>query len=162
MHLPRRQFLRTGIVSAVSAGFALSMTRASFGQKVHGGVKVDIQRSTDLPLAVQSDPVFSFRADTFKPYVGSFFTAPNSRGEAVPLELLSVNTFRPRNPSKVTKRFLSTDSFSLTFKASGGLPPFTSIHQISHPALGDFYLFLTPRTDENGDLFYEAVINHIQ
>jgi hypothetical protein len=73
-----------------------------------------------------------------------------------------VNTFRPKNPSKVTKRFLNTDSFNLIFKASGGLPPFTTIHKVNHPALGEFDLFLTPRTGDNGDRFYEAVINHIQ
>jgi Domain of unknown function (DUF6916) len=157
MHLPRRQFL----VSAISAGLVLSMTRASFAQKGHGSVKIDIQRSTDLSLAVQSDPVFSFRAETFKPYIGSFFTAPNSLGQPVPLELLSVDTFRPKNASKLTKRFINTNCFSLMFKASAGLPPFTSIHKVSHPALGEFDLFLTPRTGENGDRFYEAVINHL-
>lgn len=161
MHLPRRQFLKTGMISAISAGLALSITRVSFAQAGQGKSKVTIERSTDLSLAVQTDPVFSFKSETFKPYVGSIFTAPNSRGEQVELELLSVNTFRPKNPSKVTKRFINTDCFSLMFKASAGLPPFTSIHRINHPALGEFYLFLTPRTDDNGDRLYEAVINHL-
>src|SRR4029453_13789627 len=161
MHLPRRQFLKTSVVSAISAGLALSISRDSFAQKVQGGVKVTIHRRTDLSLAVQGVPVFCFKGKRLKTYGGSIFTAPNSRGEQVQLELLSVNTFRTRNSSKVTKRFINTDSFSLMFKASAELPPFTSIHKVNHPALGEFDLFLSPRTDANGDRFYEAVINHI-
>jgi len=46
------------------------------------------------------------------------------------------------------------------FKAARPLPPFTSIHQISHPSLGKFDLFLTPR-EKDGAFYYEAVFNHI-
>jgi hypothetical protein len=47
------------------------------------------------------------------------------------------------------------------FRASRPLPPFTSIHKISHPALGKFDLFLTPHPADDGGILYEAVFSHI-
>ena len=45
--------------------------------------------------------------------------------------------------------------------ASDELPPFTSIHTIKHPALGEFDLFLSKRKTDDG-IFYDAVINHLE
>jgi len=113
-----------------------------------------------VPVDVQKDPVFMFAASTFEPYVGDIFTAPNSRGQLVELRLVSVDKYEAENT--LTKRARTSESFSLNFKAAGELPPFTSIHNISHPRLGKFDLFLTRRKTDTGDLFYEAVINHAQ
>jgi hypothetical protein len=114
-----------------------------------------------MPLQAQTDPVFLFSPATFKPYVGSIFTAPNARGERIPMTLISLTQFTPRQPTKVTSNYLRTETFSLVFKADADLPPFTSIHKMSHPALGDFSLFLTKIKSTRGDRLYEAVINHI-
>ena len=101
-----------------------------------------------------------FAEETFRPYVGGVFQAPNARGEMIELRLLKVQSHKPSD--KLTKRMRESKAFSLTFKASDELPPFTSIHTIKHPALGEFDLFLTKRKTEQGELFYEAVINHAQ
>ena len=163
MRLPRRQFLKTGMISAVSAGIALTGARTAFGQKqTRGEVSITLERSVNLPLGVQSDPVFSFKPETFKPYVGGIFTAPNALGQKIELELMNVQVFKPVNAVRLTKKYANTESFSLTFKAAAELPPFTSIHKINHPSLGQFQLFLTKRVSDNGDLLYDAVINHIQ
>jgi len=163
MRLPRRQFLRTGMISTVSAGLALSGARTIFGQKqARGQISVTVDRSADMPLEAQQDPVFFFKAATFKPYIGGIFTAPNALGQDIELELMNVSVFKSVNALRTTKRIIATDSFSLTFKAAAELPPFTSIYRINHPSLGEFYLFLTQRKNDNGDLFYEAVINHIR
>jgi hypothetical protein len=156
MTLPRREFLRTGVLSVVSAGFLLSSARMGLAQKPFRG-------PADIPLEAQQDPVFRFAPDTFKPYIGGFFESPNARGEMIELQLLSVTTYRPTK----TARALTTlrgdvESFSLQFKAAAQLPLFNSIYLIRHQALGDFYLFLTPRKNDDGDLFYEAVISHLQ
>jgi hypothetical protein len=92
--------------------------------------------------------------------VGGYFTSVNARGEVVELQLIKLKPFRVQN--RLTDRSLLTDSFALTFRASSELPPFTSIHKINHPALGDFELFLTPRRGENRELLYEAVFNHLR
>lgn len=110
-------------------------------------------------MEAQKDPVFLFSEATFKPYLGDIFTAPNARGERIALKLVTVQPYRVKNT--LTKSARETSAFSLTFKAAGELPPFTSIHTISHPRLGEFDLFLTKRKSDEGDLTYEAVINHL-
>jgi len=157
MPLPRRSFLKKGVLSAISAGLVLGATRASVGQTQDSTP----QTAATMPLAAQTEPVFRYSPATFKPYVGSIFTAPNSRGGRIPMTLITLKEFTPKNPSKTTTRFLKTESFSLTFKADAELPPFTTIHKMNHPALGDFSLFLTKRISDNGDRLYDAVINHI-
>jgi hypothetical protein len=112
-----------------------------------------------VPIEAQKDPVYFFREETFKPYVNGLFQSPNARGEMIELRLIRVERYKPS--SKLTDRTRETKAFSLTFKASDELPPFTSIYTIRHPALGEFDLFLTKRkTDDN--IFYDAVINHLQ
>ena len=149
MTMPRRTFLRDAFTSTLSVGLVIAAARAGFGQK-----------SAGVPLEAQKDPVFSFTASTFEPYVGDIFTTPNARGEAIELKLVKLNKLQTTN--RLTKMALPSKSFSLQFKASDELPPFTSIYVISHPALGKFDLFLTRRKTDTGDLFYEAVINHVE
>jgi hypothetical protein len=159
MPLSRRSFLRDGLCSAVSVGLLLASYRVGFGQTQ----KQEIGRvppGSPVPLDAQKDPVFMFVEETFKPYVGGIFQAPNARGEMIELRLIRVKGYTPTG--KLTDRTRETKSFSLTFKAADELPPFTSIHTIRHPALGEFDLFLTKRKSDEGDLFYEAVINHVQ
>jgi hypothetical protein len=141
-------------MSAISAGFVLSSARAGFAQTGTG---------REIPMEARRDPVFSFQPDTFKPYVGGYFEAPNARGEWIALQLLSLNVYKPsRAALGLTKKRSDTESFTLLFKADAELPPFTSIHKIRHPSLGEFFLFLSPRKGDNGEFFYEAVINHVQ
>lgn len=150
MSLSRRTFLRDALRSTLSVSLLLAAARVGLGQ----------QSTTSIPADAQRDPVFSFAASTFEPYVGDVFTAPNARGEAIELLLVSLKKHEPKNT--VTRRAATTNSFSLMFKASDELPPFTSIHHISHPALGKFDLFLSPRKSDKDEFFYEAVINHAQ
>jgi len=150
MTIPRRTFLRDAFRSTVSAAILVTAARASFSQK---------GTESGIPDEAQKDPVFLFVAATFEPYVGDIFTTPNARGEAIALKLVSLQTHAPTN--RITKAALATKSFSLVFKASGELPPFTSIYTVTHPRLGSFDLFLTRRKTDQGDLLYEAVINHV-
>jgi hypothetical protein len=151
----RRAFLRDGLRSVLSVGLLLASSRAGFGQDPKPPIT-----PADIPLEAQKDPVFRFVEETFKPYVNGIFTAPNARGEKIELRLVELVPFKPAK--NVTRRSVPTKSFTLIFKASAELPPFTSIHTISHPALGEFDLFLTKRKTDDGDIFYEAVINHFQ
>lgn len=155
MPVSRRTFLRDGLCSAVSVGLLLASFRVGFAQD-----PTRTQVPGDIPLEAQRDPVFRFVEDTFKPYLNGIFAAPNARGEMIELKLIKVQAHKPINT--VTRSARETKSFSLVFKAAAELPPFTSIHTISHPALGKFDLFLTKRETEEGELFYEAVINHAQ
>lgn len=156
----RRAFLKGGLISALSVGLLLASSRAGLGQTAQSQGRVSPNAPPDIPIEAQKDPVFLFRQETFKPYVNGIFQAPNARGEMIDLRLIRVQTYTPTG--KLTDRIRETNGFTLTFKASGELPPFTSIHTIRHPALGEFDLFLTRRKTDEDDLFYEAVINHFK
>jgi len=154
MSLPRRTFLRAAFRSTLSAGLLLTAARVGLGQKSNSA------DGREIPIEAQKEPVFLFKESTFEPYLGGIFQAPNARGEMIELRLVHIKKHEQKN--ELTKRALATESFALIFKASDELPPFTSIHHISHPALGKFDLFLTPRKSNKDEFFYEAVINHVQ
>ena len=159
MPIPRRFFLKSGMLTALSAGFALRNAGLVFGQK-KGRVTTAIDYR--IPIRAQQEPTYYFTRATFDPYVGDIFQAPNARGKLVTLKLLSVSSYKPQATTKIsTKSGRDTDAFSLLFSASEPLPAFTSIHKISHPALGKFDLFLTPRKATDGTILYEAVFNHV-
>jgi hypothetical protein len=149
----RRAFLRDGLCSVLSVGLLVTSSRVGFAQDP----KTPIVQ-TDIPIEAQKDPVFRFSEDTFKPYVNGIFTAPNARGEKIELRLVELVPYKP--PKKLPSRVVPTKSFTLIFRTGEELPPFTSIHTISHPALGEFDLFLTKRKTEDGYFIYEAVITH--
>lgn len=154
----RRAFVRDGLCSVISVALLLAGSRAGLAQSVQGQGRVSPSTPSEIPIEAQKDPVFFFRYETFKPYVNGIFQAPNARGEMIDLRLTKVEAFK--SSDKATQR--QTTGFTLTFKASAELPPFTSIHTIKHSALGEFDLFLTKHKTEEGDLFYEAVINHFK
>jgi hypothetical protein len=158
MPISRRLFIKTGTLTALAAGVALSPNARAFGQRRAQSTNLGYQ----IPITAQQEPTYMFTHATFDPYVGGIFQAPNARGRMVNLTLVSVTPYKASARTKLsTKSAAETDSFSLMFKAAGPLPPFTSIHKISHPALGKFDLFLTPRPQEGGAMMYEAVFNHI-
>ena len=159
MPLSRRSFLRDGLCSAVSIALLLASSRVGVGQTQKNEIG-RVPPGSPVPIEAQKDSVYLFREETFKPYVGGIFQAPNARGEMIELRLIRVQVYKPA--SKLTNRTRETKAFSLTFKAADELPPFTSIHTIRHPALGEFDLFLTKRKTDDGDIFYDAVINHLQ
>lgn len=158
MSQSRRAFLRDGLCSAISVALLLAGSRAGLGQTTQGQGRVSPSTRSEIPIEAQKDPVFLFKAETFKPYVNGIFQAPNARGEMIDLRLTKVETYK--SSDKLTTR--DTYGFALTFKASAELPPFTSIHTIRHSALGEFDLFLTKRQTDDGELFYEAVFNHFK
>ena len=159
MPLSRRSFLRDGLFSAVSIALLLASSRVGFSQTQKNEIG-RVSPGSPVPLEAQKDPVYFFREETFKPYVNGIFQAPNARGEMIELRLIKVQGFKAS--ARLTSRSVETKSFSLIFKASDELPPFTSIHTIKHSALGEFDLFLTKRKTVDGDIYYDAVINHLQ
>lgn len=163
MKLPRRNFLKSGALTALFAGVALSSARSAFSQDPGRGRRQAGTNDVDIPRRAQKDPLFSFNHKTFEPYIGDIFQAPNARGENVSLTLVAVDVYKlnpkTRNAALILER---SDSFSLSFKAEEPLPKFTSIHKMSHPALGSFDLFMTPHQADDGTMTYEAVFNHLR
>jgi hypothetical protein len=158
MAISRRFFLKTGSLTALAAGLVLNPNITIFGQ--------DSSQSTNpghqIPISAQQQPSFMFTRATFEPYVGGIFQAPDASGHMISLTLLSATTEKPKASTRLSTRTAAeTDGFSLIFRAEESLSPFTSTHRVSHPALGQFDLFLTPKKQENGIMLYEAAFNHL-
>ncbi len=154
MLLPRRSFLRSSLLFGASTFLVFSNARQ--------GLASALLNDGEVPPEALRDPVYSFTKETFEPYVGGYFEAPNARGEMVALKLLKVESYVPGTNTRLsTGRPPATDSFTLLFSAAAPLPLFTSIHTIKHGALGEFNLFLT-RRDVAGEFHYEAVFNRVR
>ena len=144
----RRKFLTSSLLFGASTALIMANSRAGVASE-----------PADIPIQSQEDPLFMFTAATFLPYVGSYFQTHNARGQAIALKLLKAAQFQARNT--ITSKAVETNSFSLLFLSDKRLPTSTSIYKIDHPALGQFNLFLTPSSGKRGELYYEAVFNHI-
>ncbi len=159
MSFERRRFLKSATLAAVSAGMTLGLGRHAFGQKK--GKALDRITGRQIPIKAQQDSLFYFSEATFRPYVNDIFQAPDWQRKLVTLELISVNGYTPKANAMVsTSKARETRSFSLMFKAAKPLARFTAIHEMRHPALGEFDLFMTPR-EKDGEFYYEAVFNHL-
>ena len=154
--MQRRKFLTSCLVFGASSGLIIAN-----GHSVFAG------QPDDIPIQSQQDPLFMFSAATFEPYVGGYFQTLNARGQLVALKLLKVERFQNRKLDKfrllaeIMSNAVQTNSFSLLFNCEERLPQFTTIYKIEHAALGQFDLFLTANTGQQGELYYQAVFNHI-
>ena len=154
MLLPRRKFIQSSLIFSATAVLLNANTPLGFARTL-----IDDGQLSDEVLR---NPLYSFSRETFEPYVGGYFQAAGPRGEMVPLKLVKVDSYSPKSETKICKRTRKTESFSLLFDAEGSLPPFTSIHEIKHGALGDFSLFLTRHDGPNRQISYEAVFNRLR
>lgn len=153
MLLPRRKFLESSLLFGASV-LILSNARQAFSRA--------LINSNELPIDVLRDPVYQFSKETFEPYVGGYFEALNARGEMVALKLIKVDSYQPKEATKITTgRPVDTESFSLLFSAEAPLSA-ASIHRIKHGALGEFKLFLTRVYGSSREIYYEAVFNRVR
>lgn len=157
MPITRRNFIRSGAVTALSAGLVLSAGALVFGQdKAKSNPALDFQ----IPFEAQQAPTFHFTRATFEPYVNGIFRA-RAGNNAVNMTLLRVRDCTPsRKGLLLTKKSRLSDCFALEFRATGKLTDLTTIYDIEHGALGTFALFMTRRDGPHGTYFYEAVFNH--
>jgi hypothetical protein len=168
MSIARRSFLKSATMSTLSAGLAFGSAHLIFGQEPGKGVeragtKPAPSDDFKIPRKALREGLTYFKSSTFRPYVGDIFQASNSRGQTIELTLTKVAEYKPNTATRITtKRARGSESFSLTFSTNEQLPPFSSIHQMSHPALGTFDLFLTTHQTENGTFKYEAVFSRLE
>ena len=170
MSIPRRSFLKSATLTTFSAGLALGAAHSIFGQRSSNEDARPTRRDTrgdagdyfQVPLKAQQDALSYFKASTFTPYVGDIFQVPNALGEMIELKLTGVSEYKMKAATRMSySPQRTTESFSLTFSSTERLPPFTSIHQMSHPALGKFDLFLISHETEDGTFLFEATFNHL-
>lgn len=158
MSVSRRRFIKSGALTALSAGMIFKAGESAFGQKKAPRPILKFE----VPYDAQQNPILYYDRATFEPYVGGTFIGRDARGRTIELRLLRVTEYKPNSRTRITTgESRETESFALTFNASRSLPEFTSIHVIEHAVLGKFGLFLK-RSGDNSQIIYEAVINHLR
>ncbi len=165
MPISRRNFLRSGTLSVLSAGLVLKSGVIAFGQGTKRSNLSQITRSAvgdfQVPAEAAKNPIIYYKRTTFEPYVGGTFTSRDALGNIIPMTLVSVTGYAPARATRIMMANPRTaDSFTLLFRSPSELPPFTTIYVVEHPVLGKFDLFLK-RSGTDGQVFYEAVVNHI-
>ncbi|MCA1618801.1 MAG: hypothetical protein LC795_05715 [Acidobacteria bacterium] len=157
MPVTRRSFLRSGATAALTTAIALKAAPLAFGQI---SSKPDTTRDPQIPYEAKQSPLFTFKRETFQPYVGGTFRV-RAGAQAVDMTLTKVRGCEvSAQGRKLTKKSRPTDCFALIFSADQALTDLTSIYDVEHAALGSFALFLTRRDGPGGTHFYEAVFNH--
>jgi hypothetical protein len=156
MTTPRRDFLKSALISLAAAGLVSGSARFAFAQK--NRLK-DSQGYYQIPAQVAGDPVFHFTRATFEPYLQSDFRVTVGPYRTVNLTLVRVEDQRPRVRQKGMPR-AEGECFLLLFQASGELSDLQQTYVLEHGALGKFSLFLVGAGEKDGNVHYSAVINH--
>lgn len=157
MPVSRRSFLRSGATAALATAAALHVAPKAFAQI---GAKPDPRRDFETPFEAQQSPSFSFKRETFAPYVGGIFRV-GAASRYVEMTLTAVRGHEvSERGKKLSKKVRQSDSFVLVFSSAEELTDLTTIYNVEHAALGSFALFLTHRENPNGGHTYEAVFNH--
>ncbi len=164
MPVNRRSFLKSGATSVLTTVVALSSFTPARGQdkpKVESKPLPSRIADGQIPFAAQQSPLFSFRAETFRPYVGGVFVA-RAGANSIEMTLTRVRDCSPKPTTKITTgKPRRTECFALEFSSDKSLTDLTSIYDIEHAALGQFQLFLTRRDGADGKSLYEAVFNRL-
>ena len=164
MSVNRRSFLKSGVLSALTAAFGLTYITPVRGQgkpkaKDAPGPTPDVR----VPFGAQQSPLFYFTRGTFQPYVGGMFVA-SAGSKSISMTLVEVSGFTPKAWGTLSPgRVQPTNSFVLKFSSTDEveLTDLTTIYNIQHGALGEFPLFMTRRDGPAGTSRYEAVFNHL-
>jgi hypothetical protein len=157
MSISRRGFFKSAFMSAVAVGIYSNSTICAFGQK---GALRDSKGYYQIPPQALGERLFHFTHATFEPYLQSDFRVTVGPYKTVNLKLVKVVDTRP----SVRKGMPRTEGecFSLLFAASAELSELQQTYVLEHEALGSFSLFLVDAGEEGKEIYYQAIINHMQ
>ena len=139
----RRRFLKAGVMAALFAALPLKNV---FGQswKERDG------NPGETPVT-QSDPLANYSKASFTSYLNSIFQLQTSIGVVV-VTLTRIDDMPAPKGG---------ECFTMIFRGGHRALP-QETYMITHPSLGNFFLFLVPAgTDQNGAQGYSATINRL-
>ena len=155
MRIPRRTFIKAGIIAAACAGVPLTLGPASAQDQSTGDKRGGY---FPIPAEVQEDPTSYYTMATFMPYLKSGFQIQMGRLWKH-MKLIEVKNLCPKTDNAPANNL--NECFSLTFIAARGQKIEQKAYTVRHAALGKFTLFLVPvdRRTRTSPEYYEAVIN---
>lgn len=159
MKIPRRKFLKAGVLATAFASIPLK-TGTSVGQSKKLKPPADY---FPIPPDIQNDPFQYYTKATFAPYVGSTFAVRLSRSQVRYLQLRKVEDMCPASAN--TSVTTLGECFSLLFLGPRNAYLQQNTYKFEHAALGKFQLFIVPAgrhpTSKNQE-YYKAIINRRQ
>jgi hypothetical protein len=146
MKLSRRKFIKAGAMVAAFAGVSLTTGLADAQKSGSRGSNI-LTDDGGVPAPQKLDMLGFYNMSTFVPYVNTAFRV---RMASSPQRTITLSQIKGTD-----------ESFSLTFVGPRGKLIPQNTYEISHPALGDFYLFLVPvgMRALGKPEYFEAVIN---
>lgn len=144
MNIPRRKFLKSGIIASLFAGVPAKLASPAAAQK-------------PLRLARQlkpTDPLSYYNKGAFTAYLNSDFRITNNGRSKTWVRLVLVEDF-PTSEALTAP----DECFRLLFAASAETSLPQGTYNFDHAALGTFALFIVPGNPLNGKVHYEAVFN---
>jgi hypothetical protein len=171
MTLPRRGFLKTGVIAAIASGLPLSIRQLAFARAPSGG-----------------DPLRRLGLVEFSSCLGDWFAVGRNAGPVDQLRLVRIVDLRS-DAQKNDRTLAGEDCFALVFSGAdgraraigssfsllvdrfrdAGAPSKSSRatslperqHQLRHDRLGEFSLLLSPAGSDVDGPLYIAVINRL-
>ena len=147
MKFTRRNFIKTGSLSAIGLVGLASSPNQIFGAKNSG--------------AYQTDALYLQSCESFQQLIGTQFTI-YGKDFAISSELQSVRKFSTKGRKTAVRRgnFGRTECFSLVFLISS-TDLQQDVYSMFHPSIGQFDLLLVPSKNEQNEPTSTAVINRI-
>lgn len=158
MSLSRRKFMQAGVVAAACAALPLKSAMAqnkAGGGSMAGGAST---QETARPASVERLNYYS-RA-SFAPYLNTEFRVHLDASSSLGLKLVEVQDSTSAKSQEAAAASNQGECFSLLLTGAGNRSFEQNTYLLEHVALGSFYLFLVPVSDQGKKPlnYYEAVI----
>lgn len=159
MSLSRRKFMQAGVAAAC---VALPLKSALGRNELEGGAG-SLLSAPQSPLSpkVDLEQLSQYTRSSFTPYVNTQFDVYLDPSNTRKLKLVEVRDYLASSSrAQAGESSPQTECFSLLFTIPSGRPFEQDTYLIEHGALGSFYLFLVPVSDQGkkGMDYYQAVI----
>ena len=156
MTVPRRGFLKTGVLAAVASSLPMSIRQVAFARSLPG-----------------NDPLRKLGLVEFSSCLGEWFAIGHHFGPVDQIRLVRVDDLRS-DASKSDRSLAGKECFALVFSGANGrarafgrfrdagATVFSEAQlQLRHDRLGDFPLFISPAGSDADGPLYIAVINRL-
>lgn len=153
--------MKAGAIAAACAGLPLKSALAQNGQTPIDIIVRPSKVKPPPPPPGSIDQLGYYSKSAFTPYVNTNFQVSLGPSNTRGLQLVEVGDYLPSLAQvDATAKSMGTECFSLLFTTPPGKPFQQDTYMIEHIALGTFYMFLVPVSEDIKERpdYYEAVI----
>lgn len=159
MSLSRRKFMKAGVVAAACAVLPVKSASGRSATATRGGSLIPLAQQAS---SVNSEQLGYYTKSSFAPYLNTQFRVYLSQSSTRTLKLVEVRDYLATlSPSLVREASSSgVECFSLLLTCPPGRSFAQDTYLVEHEALGTFYLFLVPVSQQGKAAldYYEAIV----